>query len=54
MTVALNGDERNCDGLLFSVLLLYEQVMQQAAFGWSSEDVDMQIADMASSGMNTV
>lgn len=30
-----------------------ELLVQQAAFGWSSEDVDMQIADMAGSGKET-
>jgi Glutamate synthase central domain len=30
-----------------------KQVTQQAAFGWSSEDVDMQIADMAGTGKET-
>lgn len=30
-----------------------QQVVQQAAFGWSSEDVEMQIADMAGTGKET-
>jgi glutamate synthase (ferredoxin) len=30
-----------------------ELIRQQTAFGWSSEDVDMQLADMASSGKET-
>jgi glutamate synthase (ferredoxin) len=35
------------------VFIQIQQVTQQAAFGWSSEDVDMQIADMAGTGKET-